>query len=110
MLDDILDFAVIALVDNGRLSMWMPTANDEDIEHAIPQHQALKLVACCIQNFNKWSRRLLTYVRISDEEAGELKLRVRKEVVGRKADELNNFRRKVSYFIPCRLVHQADGV
>ncbi|KAE9973313.1 hypothetical protein BLS_003652 [Venturia inaequalis] len=94
MLDDILDFAVITLVDGGRLSMWMPTANDEDIEHAIPQHQALKLVACCIQHFNKWSRRLLTYVRLSDEEVGELKPRVRKEVVGRKADELNNFRRK----------------
>lgn len=97
MLEDILDFAVITLVDGGRLSMWMPTANDEDIEHAIPHHQALKLVACCIQNFNKWSRRLLTYVRLSDEEVGELKPRVRKEVVGRKADELNNFRRKVCY-------------
>lgn len=97
MLDDILEFAVITLVDGGRLSMWMPTANDEDIEHAIPQHQALKLVACCIQNFNKWSRRLLTYVRLSDEEVGELKPRVRKEVVGRKADELNNFRRKVGF-------------
>lgn len=36
-------------------------------------------------------------MRLSDEEVGELKPRVRKEVVGRKADELNNFRRKVSF-------------
>lgn len=99
MLDDILSFAVTTLIDGGRLSMWMPTANDEDIEHAIPQHQALKLVACCIQNFNKWSRRLLTYVRLSDEEAGELVPRVRREVLGRKADELNSFRRKVSSLV-----------
>jgi tRNA G10 N-methylase Trm11 len=53
MLDDILDFGCLTLVDGGRLSMWMPTANDEDLELAIPQHQALRLVACCVQDFNK---------------------------------------------------------
>ena len=53
MLDDILDFAASVLIDGGRLSMWMPTANDEDIEIAIPQHHCLKLVAVCVQEFNK---------------------------------------------------------
>lgn len=53
MLDDILDFAVVMLVDNGRLSMWMPTANDEDIELAIPTHPGLKLQTVCVQTFNK---------------------------------------------------------
>lgn len=53
MLDDILDFAVIMLVDHGRLSMWLPTANDEDIELAIPTHPGLKLRSVCVQAFAK---------------------------------------------------------
>jgi len=53
MLQDVLDFAALMLVDGGRLSMWMPTANDEDIELAIPAHPGLKVVSVCVQNFNK---------------------------------------------------------
>ncbi|KAF2401264.1 tRNA guanosine-2'-O-methyltransferase [Trichodelitschia bisporula] len=93
MLDDILDFAAQTLVDRGRLAIWMPTAN-EDIELAIPEHQCLKLVANCIQMFNKWSRRLLTYERLPDELVGELIPRTKRIVEGSNADELNNFRRK----------------
>ncbi len=57
MLDDILEFAASTLVDNGRLSMWMPTANEEDVEIEIPQNQRLEVVSVCIQPFNKceWS-------------------------------------------------------
>lgn len=53
MLDDILDFGVDMLVDNARLCMWMPTANDEDTEIAIPTHPALELVSISVQPFNK---------------------------------------------------------
>lgn len=53
MLDDILDFSYEMLVDDGRLCMWMPTANDEDIEIAVPSHPALELVSICVQQFNR---------------------------------------------------------
>lgn len=53
MLDDILDFAAISLVDNGRLSFWMPTANDEDQEIKIPTHPCLQITSVCTQAFNR---------------------------------------------------------
>ncbi len=59
MLDDILDFAARTLVENARLSLWMPTANDEEQELEIPRHVALELVSTCVQPFNKCMSRLL---------------------------------------------------
>jgi len=53
MLDDILDFAALSLVDNGRLSFWMPTANDEDQEIKTPQHSSLEITSVCTQTFNR---------------------------------------------------------
>ena len=53
MLDDILQFSAQTLVDYGRLSFWMPTANDEDQEIAIPTHPYMELVVVCTQPFNK---------------------------------------------------------
>ncbi|POR39005.1 tRNA (Guanine(10)-N2)-methyltransferase [Tolypocladium paradoxum] len=53
MLDDILVFAAETLVDNGRLSFWMPTANDEEQEIPVPAHPCLELVVVCVQVFNK---------------------------------------------------------
>lgn len=53
MLDDILDFGCNMLVDDGRLCMWMPTANDEETELAIPSHPAMELVSISVQQFNK---------------------------------------------------------
>ena len=41
------------LVEDGRLGLWMPTANDEDIEMAVPEHEALAVVSICVQPFNK---------------------------------------------------------
>ncbi|KAF1968644.1 tRNA guanosine-2'-O-methyltransferase [Bimuria novae-zelandiae CBS 107.79] len=94
--DDILAFAAATLVENGRLSMWMPTANDEDIELVIPTHPCLDVVSVCVQPFNKWSRRLLTYRRKADSEipAGALEMAKKEYEKGVRADELNNFRRK----------------
>lgn len=53
MLNDILDFAASSLVDGGRISMWMPTANDEQVELGVPMHPCLELVSVCVQAFNK---------------------------------------------------------
>jgi tRNA (guanine10-N2)-methyltransferase len=96
MLHDILVFAANTLVDNGRLSMWMPTANDEDIELIIPTNPFLELVSVCVQPFNKWSRRLLTYRRLPNSEVPADAVAVaRKEYeTGVSADDLNAFRRK----------------
>ncbi|KKY19001.1 putative trna guanosine-2o-methyltransferase trm11 [Diplodia seriata] len=95
MLDDILEFSTEMLVDEGRMSMWMPTANDEDVEIAIPSHPCLQLVSVCVQPFNKWSRRLLTYRRMPDAEVDKsVAWTKRTKEHGSNADELNAFRRK----------------
>ncbi|KAI0489947.1 S-adenosyl-L-methionine-dependent methyltransferase [Xylaria cf. heliscus] len=100
MLDDILNFATDMLVDNGRLSFWMPTANDEDQEIAVPTHPCLEVVVVCTQVFNKWSRRLITYRRLPDSDVDRSALALRKtqqdQANGRSADDLNPFRR--NYF------------
>ncbi|KAH8808345.1 S-adenosyl-L-methionine-dependent methyltransferase [Xylogone sp. PMI_703] len=95
MLDDILDFAALSLVDNGRLSFWMPTANDEDVELSVPQHPWLVVTSVCTQAFNKWSRRLITYRRLPDSEVDKDIIRERRtEESGVSADDLNPFRKK----------------
>jgi tRNA (guanine10-N2)-methyltransferase len=96
LLDDILAFAVTTLVEDGRISMWMPTANDEDIELIIPSHPCLELTSVCVQAFNKWSRRLLTYRRRRDSEVpdGALELARKEYKKGTRASDLNDFRRK----------------
>jgi tRNA (guanine10-N2)-methyltransferase len=53
MINDVLYFAAEMIVDEGRLAMWMPTANDEDVELAIPQNPYFELVSSCVQVFNK---------------------------------------------------------
>lgn len=97
MLDDILVFASDTLVENGRVSFWMPTANDEDQEIPMPTHPCLERVSVCVQAFYKWSRRLITYRRIPDREVSQAALEAyaaRQKVVntGTSADDLNPFR------------------
>ena len=53
MLDDILEFAASTLIDHARLSLWMPTANDEEIELGVPTHHCLDVISVCVQPFNK---------------------------------------------------------
>ncbi|KAK3905681.1 S-adenosyl-L-methionine-dependent methyltransferase [Staphylotrichum tortipilum] len=98
MLDDILQFSAQTLVDHGRLSFWMPTANDENQEIPVPTHPYLEVVSVCTQIFNKWSRRLITYRRIPDKEVDKEAMKAREETksVGKTADELNPFRK--AYF------------
>ncbi|KAH8598794.1 S-adenosyl-L-methionine-dependent methyltransferase [Bisporella sp. PMI_857] len=94
MLDDILEFASISLVDNGRLSFWMPTANDTDQEIKIPQHPYLEITSVCTQEFNQWSRRLITYRRLPDSELGAGGVREQRvKEIGVSADDLNPFRK-----------------
>jgi tRNA (guanine10-N2)-methyltransferase len=98
MLDDILDFAANTLVDDGRLSFWMPTANDENQEIPVPTHPYMEVVVVCTQSFNKWSRRLITYRRLPDSQVSQSALetyanRQKLKLEGTSADELNPFRR-----------------
>ncbi|KAL8933984.1 MAG: hypothetical protein Q9216_006124 [Gyalolechia sp. 2 TL-2023] len=105
MLDDILDFAAGSLVEGGRLSLWMPTANDEDGELGVPRHGCLEVVSVCVQGFNKWSRRLLTYQRLRDDEQVVIinhddnnnRHPTRKQeqsATGTTANDLNSFRKR----------------
>ncbi|KAI9655373.1 MAG: hypothetical protein M1821_005520 [Bathelium mastoideum] len=95
MLDDILEFAASSLVDNGRLCMWMPSANEDEIELGIPSHPALELISVPVQPFNKWSRRLLTYQRLADSAIIDNVPHMKKDhALGTKADELNHFRKR----------------
>ncbi|KAL7628466.1 hypothetical protein AAE478_002669 [Parahypoxylon ruwenzoriense] len=97
MLDDILNFASDVLVDNGRLSFWMPTANDEEQELPVPTHPCLSIVAVCTQLIESTgSRRLITYRRLPDMEVDLSALALKKQdqqVKGHTADDLNPFRR-----------------
>ncbi|KAN0117232.1 tRNA guanosine-2'-O-methyltransferase [Hyaloscypha variabilis] len=94
MLDDILDFATLSLVDDGRLSFWMPTANDEDQEIHIPEHPCLEVVSVCTQAFNRWSRRLITYRRIPDSQViASITREQRVKENGVNANDLNPFRK-----------------
>lgn len=52
MLDDILHFAAQTLVDHGRLSFWMPTANDTDQAIATPTHPYMEIVSVSTQTFS----------------------------------------------------------
>lgn len=72
ILDDLLNFAYQSLEINGRLVFWMPVANDEDYKDArVPSHFGLELKYNCIQKFNKWSRRLLCYIKRDIDYNGE---------------------------------------
>ena len=64
MLDDILHFSAQTLVDNGRLSFWMPTANDEQQEVPVPTHPYLEVVAVCTQVFNKCMSPACLFLRL----------------------------------------------
>ncbi|MCJ1249572.1 hypothetical protein MMC30_006798 [Trapelia coarctata] len=114
LLSDILAFAANMLVEDGRLGMWMPTANEEEVELMVPEHEALELVSVCVQPFNKWSRRLLTYRRKREGEIlrtnsqnGEGNDKTRAIPNGVHANDLNNFRKRVK--VPCNEIEYFQG-
>lgn len=71
LLEDLLQFSAERLPIGGRLAFWMPTANDDFTDHIIPQHKQLQLLYSLEQEFNKWSRRLLVYVKKEEGYVGE---------------------------------------
>ncbi|EED24268.1 RNA methylase family UPF0020 protein [Talaromyces stipitatus ATCC 10500] len=97
---DILDFAARTLVVGGRIAMWMPTANDQDVELIIPTHPRLEITNVGVQQFSSWSRRLLTYRKLAEGKvSADSQIRsITDDPNGVTADELNEFRRK--YFTP----------
>ncbi|KAI9886423.1 MAG: hypothetical protein M1823_001741 [Watsoniomyces obsoletus] len=80
MLHDLLNFSAETLVDDARLAFWMPVTNEEAgqngdgtaCEFEIPKHSAMQLLTVSVQTFNNWSRRLLVYRRIPDEEVSSV--------------------------------------
>ena len=76
----------------------------ETEEYSIPAHPCLELVTTCRQDFNKWSRRLLTYRRLPvrrEDAAALAQYEARRQAVRecdggakRTADDLNDFRRR----------------
>jgi tRNA (guanine10-N2)-methyltransferase len=87
LLDDLLSFAAQRLPIGARLAFWMPTANDEFEPHHIPQHEKLELIHNLEQVFNKWSRRLLVYVKQGQDYKGET-------TNGLKLNHIKNFRER----------------
>lgn len=71
LLEDLLEFSSKKLPIGGRLAFWMPTANDDFSSNIIPQHNKLQLLYSLEQEFHKWSRRLLVYVKRHDDYIGE---------------------------------------
>ncbi|KAF4547519.1 RNA methylase-like protein [Elsinoe fawcettii] len=105
MLADILTFAANTLVNDGRLCMWVPVENAEDEGNAgakdlgIPTHPCLKLWSVSTQEFTRWSRRLIVYIRKHDSDVNETDLKqynaMRRDKLEKgTADELNEFRRR----------------
>lgn len=62
--DDLLDYAAETLVDDGRLVFWLPTVNEDYSPVDLPRRNDMQLLANSTQNFGRWSRRLLTYVKL----------------------------------------------
>lgn len=63
---DLLDFSAIHLRVGGRLVYWFPTT-PEYTDDDLPQHPSLELVGNSEQSFGKWSRRLITMEKISNQ-------------------------------------------
>lgn len=71
LLTNLLEFAATRLKVGGRLSFWMPLANDDPV--SAPIHAKLRFVSSIPQSFNKWQRWLLTYEKRPEGELGETK-------------------------------------
>lgn len=91
LLDDLLKYSASRLPINGRLAFWMPTANDENVETIIPLHANLELKYNCVQEFNKWSRRLLVYINRGDSYNGPTNGGVKRSTTNFRERYFNHF-------------------
>ena len=97
LMQDVLEFGYSTLVDHGRLSLWMPTADEDATELDLPTHPGFELVSVCVQQFTKWARRLLTYERRPGHEFATRRTSHIGKSTGRNANDLNPFRKKVRH-------------
>ncbi|KAL4959664.1 uncharacterized protein BDV14DRAFT_193615 [Aspergillus stella-maris] len=94
MMNDILAFAARTLVTGGRLCMWMPTANDDEVEFLVPMQENLEVLSVSTQDFGNWARRLITYQRLPEGVLSDMsQARQKGDAAGVSADDLNAFRR-----------------
>lgn len=63
---DLIELSALHLKVGGRLVFWLPTVNEFNVNQDIPSHPALVLVSSSEQVFGKWSRRLITMEKVSD--------------------------------------------
>jgi tRNA G10 N-methylase Trm11 len=90
VIGDLMSLAAQHLKLGGRLVFWLPLIGEVPYEERIPKHPLLKLISNCEQEFNQWTRSLLTYVRIDTPEA-ELGLQEsRKEVKEKRRPEFRD--------------------
>lgn len=68
MYNDLLRFSAKNLRLDGRLVCWFPIVKKEFNEKMLPQHSALKMIACSEQTLSaEAARLLLTYEKIAEE-------------------------------------------
>ena len=96
MVQDLFELAFAILKDHGTLSMWLPMANEEEATAVLPHHSGFDLSSCCVQRFNKWSRRLATYRRKRNTASRASVPSNRPFALGNTANDLNRFRKRVS--------------
>ncbi|CAO1624720.1 unnamed protein product [Sympodiomycopsis kandeliae] len=68
LLYDLLQFSSILLKSGGRLVFWMPVMNEDSDATDIPTSKDFTLVACSVQDFGKWARRLVTLQRVDRQK------------------------------------------
>lgn len=93
LLDDLLQWASERLPQGGRLAFWMPTANDDNIETIVPLHSNLELKYNCVQEFNKWSRRLLVYINRGSNFNGQSNSGIKRSTQNFRERYFTNFKK-----------------
>ena len=68
VIGDLMSFAAQHLKLGGRLVFWLPLMREVPYDERIPKHPLLNLISNCEQEFNQWTRSLLTYVRVDTTE------------------------------------------
>ncbi|KAM0756366.1 tRNA guanosine-2'-O-methyltransferase [Meredithblackwellia eburnea MCA 4105] len=65
VIDSLVTYALYLLKPGGRLVFFLPTDNAEYADVDVPVVEGLQLISNSCQDFGKWSRRLITMVKVS---------------------------------------------
>ncbi|TIB77546.1 hypothetical protein E3Q23_01315 [Wallemia mellicola] len=68
---DLVVMSAYLLKKGGRLVYFLPTVNEEYKETDVPTCQGMRIIANSVQDFGKWSRRLITMEKVEDVETTE---------------------------------------